>query len=211
MSLPLWTIRSVAVAVGLAGWYGTQALIGRRKAPPGRIGDGVHDLTAGANAWLNRHPRAANRLLVASSAGIDALGVFLLASAILGESFRPFVGLLIIYGLRQVCQALCALPAPRGMIWRNPGVPSLLVTYGVANDLFFSGHTAIAVYGAVELARWGAPWAAVGIGVAVAEAAAVLVLRAHYTLDVFAAVMTSLWASRLAEAAAPWCDALLAR
>ena len=50
------------------------------------------------------------------------------------------------------------------MIWRNPGFPSLLVTYGTASDLFFSGHTAIAVYGALELAHWGGPaWAAVGL------------------------------------------------
>jgi hypothetical protein len=47
------------------------------------------------------------------------------------------------------------------MIWRYPGVPSLLVTYGTSNDLFFSGHTALAVYGSIELAWWGGPaWAA---------------------------------------------------
>ena len=56
------------------------------------------------------------------------------------------------------------------MIWRSPGVPSLLVTYGVSNDLFFSGHTALAVYGAIELGRWGGPaWAVVGRALAVFE------------------------------------------
>src|SRR3989442_6441970 len=43
------------------------------------------------------------------------------------------------------------------MIWRRPGFPSLLVTYGTAGDLFFSGHTAIAVYGGVELVRLRGP------------------------------------------------------
>ena len=62
---------------------------------------------------------------------------------------------MFLFGLRQMCQAVSALPLPEGMIWRSPGVPSLLVTYDVANDLFFSGHTAMAVYGAIELARWG--------------------------------------------------------
>ena len=64
--------------------------------------------------------------------------------------------LLILYALRQICQGLCALPPPDGMIWRRPGIPSLLVTYGTATDLFFSGHTAIAVFGCIELAHWRA-------------------------------------------------------
>jgi membrane-associated phospholipid phosphatase len=72
------------------------------------------------------------------------------------------------------------------MIWRHPGFPSLLVTYGTSNDLFFSGHTAIAVYGAMELGRLGRRWAVLGMLIALFEMAAVLVLRAHYTMDVFA-------------------------
>ena len=35
------------------------------------------------------------------------------------------------------------------------GVPSILVTYNVTTDFFFSGHTGLAVLGAVELARAG--------------------------------------------------------
>jgi len=42
---------------------------------------------------------------------------------------------------------------PEGNDLAPPGIPSLLVTYGTATDLFFSGHTAIAVFGCVELAR----------------------------------------------------------
>ena len=41
------------------------------------------------------------------------------------------------------------------MIWRNPGFPSLLVTYGVSNDFFISGHTAIAVLGAIAASKLG--------------------------------------------------------
>ena len=66
---------------------------------------------------------------------------------------RPFAGLVIVLGLRQIMQACVALPAPPDAIWHYPGFPSLLVTYGVANDYFYSGHTAIAVLGAAEVAR----------------------------------------------------------
>jgi hypothetical protein len=145
-----------------------------------------------------------------TSAIIDVLGLFLLGSAIFGPSFRPFLGLAIVFVLRQLCQGLCALPPPEGMIWRHPGFPSLLVTYGTATDLFFSGHTAIAVYGAVELARLGGPWIALGIALAVIEATTVLVLRAHYTMDVFAAIVTGLWVAGVADVLAPVFDRVLA-
>ena len=97
------------------------------------------------------------------------------------------------------------------MIWRRPGVPSLLVTYGTATDLFFSGHTALAVYGGIELARLGGPgFLALGVAIAVIEATTVLVLRAHYTMDVFAAIVTAVWVAGVAETIAPACDRFLA-
>jgi len=158
-----------------------------------------------------RAPIRGRPLLVASSAIIDALGLFLLGSAVFGATVRPFLGLLLLFVLRQICQGLTALPAPEGMIWRDPGVPSLLVTYGTATDLFFSGHTAIAVYGGVELARQGGPaLAALGLAVAAFEAVTVLVVRAHYTMDVFTAIVVALWAAAVAGAIAPAADRLLA-
>ena len=114
---------------------------------------------------------------------------------------RPFVALLILFAFRQVCQALCALPEPKDMIWRYPGFPSLLVTYGTGNDFFISGHTAVAVLGAIELARIGPLWLAITASVvAFLEATTVIVLRAHYTMDVLAAAC----AAGCAAIAAGW-------
>jgi membrane-associated phospholipid phosphatase len=85
------------------------------------------------------------------------------------------------------------------MIWRHPGFPSLLVTYDVANDFFFSGHTAIAVLGAIEAAKIAPGWIAAVAGViAFLEAATVLILRAHYTMDVLTAVVAAFCAAGLA-------------
>jgi hypothetical protein len=208
----LWIARAALVAIGLGLWFWTQRLIGRRPFPARGIGDAVHDWTASWNRRLNASPLAANVLLVASSALIDLLGLFLLGAAIFGPTVRPFVGLLLLFALRQLCQGLCAFAPPDGMIWRSPGVPSLLVTYGTASDLFFSGHTAIAVYGALELARLGGPWLALlGAVIVLFEAGVVLVLRAHYTADVFAAIVTALWAAGAAEGFGPIVDHGLAK
>ena len=207
----LWVARAALVAVGLGLWFWTQRLIGARPFPSRGIGDAVHDWTEPWNRWLNVNPRAADALLIASSAVIDLLGLFLLGAAIFGPTFRPFVGLLLLYALRQLCQGLCAFAPPGGMIWRSPRFPSLLVTYGTATDLFFSGHTAIAVYGALELMRLGGPWLVLlGVAIVLFEAGAVLVLRAHYTADVFAAIVTALWAAGAAEGVGPVVDRALA-
>jgi hypothetical protein len=203
--------RVILVVLGLAAWFWTQSLIGQRAISGKAIGDELHVLTAPAHQYLLDHPRAANSLLIASSAGIDLFAIFLLGRAIFGPTFRPFIGLLMLFALRQICQALCALPPPEGMIWRHPGFPSLVVTYGVANDLFFSGHTAIAVFGAIELARLGRRWLGMlGFGVALFEMAAVLTLRAHYTMDVFAGAVTALLVAGVAARISPWCDRALA-
>ncbi len=162
--------------------------------------------------FLNGHPAAADALLIASSALVDVLAVFLLLRSIFGPTIRPFLGLMILLGLRQICQGLCALPAPDGMIWRYPGFPSLLVTYGVSNDLFFSGHTGLAVFGAVELGRMRWRWLRpIAVAIAVFEVVTVLVLRAHYTMDVFTGAVTALFVAGLVTPLAPLCDQALAR
>jgi len=192
-------MRSLTIALGLAAWFVSQSLIGSRPCPEGTIGDAVHARTASLNRWLGTHRRAADVLLIATSAFIDLFAVFLLGSALFGPSLRPGIALLLLFAFRQVSQLTCALPAPAGMIWRHPGAPSLLVTYDVANDFFFSGHTAIAVLGAIEVAK-AAPWwvAAIAAAIALLEATTVLVLRAHYTMDVLTAIVAAFCAEALA-------------
>jgi hypothetical protein len=199
-------VRLACIAAGLGLWYVSQRLLARRDSgtSSGTAGGGVliddpiHRHTAGLNRYLRDHPPVADRLLVCSSLVIDLLGIYVFVLAIAGPSFEPFVGLLILFGMRQVCQALCPLPPPPGMIWRHPGFPSLLVTYGTANDMFFSGHTSLAVFGAATLAAHaGMPVMAIGWTVVVFEISTVLVLRAHYTMDVLAGVIAALYARRL--------------
>lgn len=207
-----YVTRSAFVIVGLAAWFLTQSWIGARELEPGTIGDGVHEWLAGSTDYLQQHPRAADLLLVVSSAVIDLLGCFLLWHSIFGPSVRPFIGLLLLFGMRQTCQWLCALEPPPGMIWRDPGFPSLLVTYGVTTDFFFSGHTGLAVLGAVELARLGGRrWMYLGIAIVIFEAMTVLVLRAHYTMDVFTGAVAARYATLLAYRMAPNCDRFLNR
>jgi hypothetical protein len=219
---PHWGLRVVLIIIGLAIWHWTQRLIGKLPNVPAEevekasdlltSHDGLLRLTAPANRFLNDNPPWANGLLIVSSLFIDLLGLFVLLESIIGPSFRPFLGLILLFGLRQICQSLTTLPPPRGIIWRYPGFPSLLVTYDVGNDLFFSGHTALAVYGALELAGLGSLWWTVlALVVVLFETTAVILLRAHYTMDVFAGLVTALLIALIAGQIGPSCDRALAR
>lgn len=199
------SLKALLVAVSLTAWFWTQSLIASRGLKDGRIGDLLHDLTEPWNAWLQAHRRVSSGILIASSAVIDLFGLFLIGAGVFGPTLRPFVAVLLLFAFRQVCQAVCALPAPPRMIWHHPGFPSLLVTYGTANDFFISGHTAIAVLGAIEASRL----LPVEIGVAAAvaatlEAAVVIILRAHYTMDVLGAVAAAFCAAGLAGQLCLW-------
>lgn len=186
-------LRLLAIGGGLAAWFVTQRLIGARSVAEGALYDHLHVVTARWNAWLHGHPKTADAILVASSLCVDAVTLFVLALAVFGPSFTPFWGLLALFVLRQVAQAAAALPAPPGIIWRHPGCPSLFVTYSVGNDFFFSGHTALAVYGAMQLATLHIPvLTALGIVVAVLQVVAVIVLRAHWTIDVLAGLFAAI-------------------
>jgi PAP2 superfamily C-terminal len=203
-------LRLLVSGIVLALWFWTQSLIGGRTAPASGIGDGLHNLTAGANSYFAHNTTAANVLLIVSSGLIDALGLFLLGRWLFGGSVRPFLGLFLLMTLRQLMQAACALPSPPNMIWRYPGFPSLLVTYRVANDFFFSGHTAIAVFGAMELSRLRRNWVtAAAVLLVFFEVGTVLILRAHYTMDVFAGIAAAFWIAHFSEHISPRLDRLI--
>lgn len=200
-----WNWKSFFVRLGLTAtalviWFWTQSLIGARDGTNSTINDGLHQITASLNHYLQLHATAANGLLIISSGIIDLLGIFLLGRWLFGGTLRPFLALVIVLGLRQITQALVALPTPQNAIWHYPGFPSLLVTYGVSNDYFFSGHTAIAVLGAIELGRLRRPWiTALGTVIVLFEVATVLILRAHYTMDVFTGGVTAFCAIQMAD------------
>lgn len=185
-------LRVILVAALIAIWHKTQSWIGARGQLQGDIGDLVHQWMTPLHRFLVRSPGAVSALLITSSLGIDLLGLAVLGWGIFGPSLRPLLGLILILFLRQGAQYATALPAPPGMIWRYPGFPSLFVTYHVENDLFFSGHTALAVYGSLTLCQLGNPaLSASVIALAIYEVLAVLALRAHWTMDVYAGAVTA--------------------
>lgn len=204
--------RIVVVAVAIGLWFWTQRLVSAKAPVKNGVGDRLHDWSAPLHAWLRASPRATNLTLILTSVCIDLFALYLFARSIFGPTLQPLIALLVLFSLRQTCQAICTLPTPTGAIWHHPGFPSLFVTYGTSNDFFFSGHTAISVLGAIHLVHDAPPWlAALGAIIAVAEAITVIILRAHSTMDVFAAPFAAWGADEIARRCAPHLDAWLAR
>ena len=82
----------------------------------------------------------------------------------------------------------------------------------MANDFFFSGHTGIAVLGALELAhRYGRIGIIAGMFLCIYEVVTVLVLRAHYTMNVIAGATIAILAALAASRQADSCDRSLDR
>lgn len=223
-SVALIALRVVLIAAGLGLWFLTQKALGDRVQNFDPVvaesllqGDGILQWLTPAHQYLLENVQTADNLLILSSLLINVLAIYLFAAAIFGRSISPFLGLLILFALRQSCQVLSALPAPPELIWRQPVLsgfepPGLLVTYGVANDFFFSGHTAIAVYGAIELARLRrSVFVLLGVSSAIFQIVTVLALRAHWTMDVYAGIATALLLGILAPRIAPAVDRLLER
>ena len=84
----------------------------------------------------------------------------------------------------------------------------------MAIDFFFSGHSGIAFLCAVKFSRrYGRIGIMVGIFLCIFEVITVLVLRAHYTMDVIAgaaiAILAALAVSRLTSSSARSMNRLL--
>jgi PAP2 superfamily C-terminal len=189
------TISRLGVTLGLIVlWFASQKALSKRGFPTQGIHDKIHQWSSGLHAYICKNKSVSRWLLITSSLGIDILGLWVCFDSIFGHSFSPMIGLFILFSLRQLSQYLSALPAPEGMIWEYPGVPSIFVTYGVSNDLFFSGHTALAVYGGLHLLEYNhLAIQCLAVFLMIYEIFTVLILRAHWTMDVFAGLVTALW------------------
>jgi len=104
--------RALFTFVALTIWFWTQSLIGARALPAPGLGDGLLSATASLNQYLHLHPAAANALLIASSAIIDLLGIYLLGAWLFRGSPRPFIALLLVLDKLFAFSAVMALLTP---------------------------------------------------------------------------------------------------
>jgi len=181
------------IIVGVILFYTVQYYIGKKPLSTCGIVDALHQLTLPLNQYITSHVSVGNALLITMNSILDTLTLFILALSLITRNIRPFLILTFFFMLRQSLQILVSLPLPPFTFWHYPGFPSLLQTYGIANDLYFSGHTGVSFIAALELARFKKPWlTTLGFSIFIYEVISVIVMQVHYTMDVFTAMMTVL-------------------
>jgi hypothetical protein len=106
--------------------------------------------------------------------------------ALFGPTIRPFLELFLFGLYRQCLQFLVTLPIPQGIIWDDPGFPSLMVNYSIQHDLYFSAHTGISLLVVIELLRTQKKWLyRTGFFFFVYVLITLVSFRIHYTMDIF--------------------------
>jgi hypothetical protein len=100
-------MRIASVAVAIVLWFWTQRLVSANAPMKNGIGDRLHDWSAPRHAWFLAHPWATNLTLILTSVFIDLFGLYLFASSIFGPTLQPLIAILIIFSMRQTCQAIC--------------------------------------------------------------------------------------------------------
>jgi len=185
------TILIGLILVGVGGFFASQSWIAQKPIPTCGIDDTLHQFSLRINAFFHVHTWVGNGALILMNTVLDALTVFLMGLTIWKREIRPFLTTTLFMVLRQSLQFLVALPVPPFAIWYYPGFPSLLQTYEVINDLYFSGHTGVSMIAMIELCRFRKSWLSlVAVACFLFEAIGVIILQMHYTMDVYTAIVT---------------------
>lgn len=91
-------------------------------------------------------------------------------------------------------QALLAFPFPDHIVWHSPGFLSLTVPYDRTRDFFYSGHTGSLTVIIVEFYTVGHRWfSLIPLTCLIYMMNMLLITRVHYTIDVAAGLVFSLF------------------
>lgn len=175
----------------LVAWHSTQTLLMSDIIANQKIIDRSHDFFFFIHNFMKEHTEFTRYNFILTSLLIDVNVVYICIKYLMGGNGRSififFVGLI----LRQICQFTNRLPTPNDMIWFHPGIPSMLVTYYVLNDFFFSGHTYVALCAGLEIISSKNFWAKLyGTLFIIYEIMLIITTNSHYFMDVYGAVAT---------------------
>jgi hypothetical protein len=103
-----------------------------------------------------------------------------------GRSWRFPIAIVCVYLCKFVCSALFKIKYPEQMIWEYPGLHSVTVWYGSANDMHFSVHVALLFV--VFWEYWQIKYTKFAIatfGVLLSQIFLLLSLQGCYSIDIF--------------------------
>jgi hypothetical protein len=177
-------------------WYFTQTFLQHdthNERNNGVIVDRIHNLPIFimAHNYLLKNEHIAKFMIMFTTLLIDINSVYFFANFILYHDIKPIALLIMGVVLRQMCQYMNRLPSPDNVIWFNPGFPSIIMHYDVADDFFFSGHTLISLIFGIELFNSTNMFIKLySVFYMAIEILFILTSKAHYFMDVYGAIST---------------------
>ncbi|XWV26311.1 hypothetical protein QJ857_gp0763 [Tupanvirus soda lake] len=175
-------------------WHVTQKFLSTDVEAKDSIVDRLHDTNTITilNNYLSENPKDAAFHFIISSLLIDINITYIAYMYLKKNKFKPIFILFAGLALRQLCQYINRLPIPNGMVWFDPGFPSLLVTYTVENDFFFSGHTYASLCAGIELVKnkKNIFISFYGLFFILYEIMLIVSIKGHYFMDIYGAFAT---------------------
>ena len=162
--------------------------------------DYAHDAVVNFTNFLSQHRWARSFILGFDSFLIDvcAAGVIVLWM-VYGVSKSLLFSIVIFYSIRTLGMSFCQWPLPKFIVFEDPGFPSLLVSYAMTNDLYFSGHTGIMTI--LVLETWlyyrSPAFFALALFALLYTVFTLAVLQAHFINDILIGFVTAVWIQQL--------------
>lgn len=186
------SIRIVGIFVLMKLFATTQQILGEHE-PVSRIVDISHEYSAAWNEYILTHPELSDKIMIFSSLLVDLSVAYLGVVSLFSKGWRTGVAASIVILLRQICQFTIEFPIPDGIYFKDPGFPSVFVTYDVKTDFYFSGHTSLMVVCALDIIRRNRNvfLTLLLFSLCVFQMGVVLVFRFHYIPDVITALFAA--------------------
>lgn len=144
----------------------------------------INKLCHKSKAWLTFFE-------VTSSGTMDLVFLALLIFwFIWGKTGEVLWKVAIFYGIRGFVQGNFKMRYPDQGIWDYPGIPSIVVPYGLQSDYYFSGHCGFLAINIATHWNWGNKKFAIFIACILPYVAFTLIMsRIHYTIDIPIGIM----------------------
>lgn len=174
-------------------WNKTQKFFSTDVEAKNLIIDRIHNLSfiKKINQFLRKNEVITKYNFILTSLLIDINVLYLVYDFLANDNHKPIFILMGGLVARQLCQFINRLPIPNNLIWKDPGVPSLFVSYNVSNDFFFSGHTLISLIAGFEFVNSQYIILKLyGLFFMFYEISFVMVTYSHYFMDIYASIAT---------------------
>ena len=195
-------LNMIYISLAILFWRGTQNMLASDVVSSETIVDYVHEhqITAVSFQYLKDHPDVFKYVTIASSLFLDIFAFHAIFDVLYHNNLKVLFIMVTCLFFRQLCQFMNRVTPPKELLWEDPGVPSLIVTYHVLNDMFFSGHTiAVLVLGSNFFKNWGLKGQICFLLIVLWEIGFVLTTKSHYFMDIYGGVITYLCVSLFYE------------